>query len=329
MSSDDQGPLLTAEDLREAENRIRPYAHRTPVLTSSYLDERSGAELLFKCENFQRIGAFKFRGATNAVFSLAPEELERGVVAHSSGNHAQALALAARLRGTRATIVMPTTASAVKVAAVRGYGAEVVSCQPTVEDREQETERVLRETGGTLIHPYNDRRIIAGQATAAMELLEQVEGLDLVLAPVGGGGLLSGTTLAAHHFSPSTRVIGVEPAAADDAYRSLEVGEIQPSIDPKTIADGLLTSLGDLTFAVISELTDRIVTVSEEAIVEAMRTVWERMKIIIEPSAAVPVAAILAGQLDPAGQRVGIILSGGNVDLDRLPWSTRPSQSSV
>lgn len=329
MSSDDQGPLLTAEDLREAENRIRPYAHRTPVLTSSYLDERSGAELFFKCENFQRIGAFKFRGATNAVFSLAPEELERGVVAHSSGNHAQALALAARLRGTRATIVMPTTASAVKVAAVRGYGAEVVSCQPTVEDREQETERVLRETGGTLIHPYNDRRIIAGQATAAMELLEQVEGLDLVLAPVGGGGLLSGTTLAAHHFSPSTRVIGVEPAAADDAYRSLEVGEIQPSIDPKTIADGLLTSLGDLTFAVISELTDRIVTVSEEAIVEAMRTVWERMKIIIEPSAAVPVAAILAGQLDPAGQRVGIILSGGNVDLDRLPWSTRPSQSSV
>jgi threonine dehydratase len=329
MSSDDQGPLLTAEDLREAENRIRPYAHRTPVLTSSYLDERSGGELLFKCENFQRIGAFKFRGATNAVFSLAPEELERGVVAHSSGNHAQALALAARLRGTRATIVMPTTASAVKVAAVRGYGAEVVSCQPTVEDREQETERVLRETGGTLIHPYNDRRIIAGQATAAMELLEQVEGLDLVLAPVGGGGLLSGTTLAAHHFSPSTRVIGVEPAAADDAYRSLEVGEIQPSIDPKTIADGLLTSLGDLTFAVISELTDRIVTVSEEAIVEAMRTVWERMKIIIEPSAAVPVAAILAGQLDPAGQRVGIILSGGNVDLDRLPWSTRPSQSSV
>jgi threonine dehydratase len=315
MSSDDQGPLLTAEDLREAENRIRPYAHRTPVLTSSYLDERSGAELLFKCENFQRIGAFKFRGAS--------------VVAHSSGNHAQALALAARLRGTRATIVMPTTASAVKVAAVRGYGAEVVSCQPTVEDREQETERVLRETGGTLIHPYNDRRIIAGQATAAMELLEQVEGLDLVLAPVGGGGLLSGTTLAAHHFSPSTRVIGVEPAAADDAYRSLEVGEIQPSIDPKTIADGLLTSLGDLTFAVISELTDRIVTVSEEAIVEAMRTVWERMKIIIEPSAAVPVAAILAGQLDPAGQRVGIILSGGNVDLDRLPWSTRPSQSSV
>jgi threonine dehydratase len=329
MSSDDQGPLLTAEGLREAENRIRPYAHRTPVLTSSYLDERSGAELLFKCENFQRIGAFKFRGATNAVFSLAPEELERGVVAHSSGNHAQALALAARLRGTRATIVMPTTASAVKVAAVRGYGAEVVSCQPTVEDREQETERVLRETGGTLIHPYNDRRIIAGQATAAMELLEQVEGLDLVLAPVGGGGLLSGTTLAAHHFSPSTRVIGVEPAAADDAYRSLEVGEIQPSIDPKTIADGLLTSLGDLTFAVISELTDRIVTVSEEAIVEVMRTVWERMKIIIEPSAAVPVAAILAGQLDPAGQRVGIILSGGNVDLDRLPWSTRPSQSSV
>ncbi len=325
MSSFAQEPLLTAEDLKEAADRIGPHAHRTPVLTSSYLDERVGAELFFKCENFQRIGAFKFRGATNAVFSLLPEELERGVVAHSSGNHAQALALAARLRGTRATIVMPTTASAVKVAAVRGYGAEIVPCQPTVEDREQETDRVLRETGGTLIHPYNDRRIIAGQATAAMELLEQVAKLDLILAPVGGGGLLSGTTLAAHHFSPSTRVVGVEPAAADDAYRSLAAGEILPSIDPRTIADGLLTSLGDLTFAVVSELTDSIVTVSEEAIIEAMRTVWERMKIVIEPSAAVPVAALLEGKIDPAGQRVGVILSGGNVDLDRLPWS--PAQS--
>jgi threonine dehydratase len=320
MSSIAQEPLLTKGDLKEAEARIRPHAHRTPVLTSSYLDERTGAKLFFKCENFQRIGAFKFRGATNAVFSLAPEELERGVVAHSSGNHAQALALAARLRGTGATIVMPTTASAVKVAAVRGYGAQVVPCQPTVEDREQETERVLRETGGTLIHPYNDRRIIAGQATAAMELLEQVEGLDLILAPVGGGGLLSGTTLAAHHFSPPTRVVGVEPAAADDAYRSLAAGEILPSVDPQTIADGLLTSLGDLTFAVISRLTHSIVTVTEEAIVEAMRTVWERMKIIIEPSAAVPVASLLAGAVDPAGQRVGVILSGGNVDLDQLPW---------
>jgi len=327
MSSFAQEPLLTSEDLKEAADRIRPHAHRTPVLTSSYLDERVGAELFFKCENFQRIGAFKFRGATNAVFSLAPEELERGVVAHSSGNHAQALALAARLRGTQATIVMPTTASAVKMAAVRGYGAEVILCQPTVEDREQETDRILRETGGTLIHPYNDRRIIAGQATSAMELLEQVEGLGLILAPVGGGGLLSGTTLAAHHFSPSTRVVGVEPAAADDAYRSLAAGEILPSIEPRTIADGLLTSLGDLTFEVISQFTDSIVTVTEEAIVEAMRTVWERMKIIIEPSAAVPVAALLEGKLDPSGQRVGVILSGGNVDLDRLPWS--PSQSSV
>ena len=320
MSSFAQEPLLTAEDLKEAADRIGPHAHRTPVLTSSYLDGRVGAELFFKCENFQRIGAFKFRGATNAVFSLAPEELERGVVAHSSGNHAQALALAARLRGTRATIVMPTTASAVKMAAVRGYGAEIVTCRPTVEDREQETDRVLRETGGTLIHPYNDRRIIAGQATAAMELLEQAAKLDLILAPVGGGGLLSGATLAAHHFSPSTRVVGAEPTAADDAYRSLEAGEILPSIEPRTIADGLLTSLGDLTFAVISELTESIVTVSEEAIIEAMRTVWERMKIIIEPSAAVPVAALLEGKLDPTGQRVGVILSGGNVDLDRLPW---------
>jgi threonine dehydratase len=318
-------PLLTAGELEEAAARLRPHAHRTPILTSSYLNERVGAELFFKCENFQRIGAFKFRGAANAVFSLVPEELERGVVAHSSGNHAQALALAARLRGTRATIVMPTTASAVKVAAVRGYGAEIVTCKPTVEERERETNRVLEETGGTLIHPYNDRRIIAGQATAAMELLEQVEELGLILAPVGGGGLLSGTTLAAHHFAPAARVVGVEPAAADDAYRSLEAGEIMPSIAPQTIADGLLTSLGELTFSVISTLTDSIVTVSEEAIVEAMRTVWERMKIVIEPSAAVPVAALLEGKLDPAGQRVGVILSGGNVDLDRLPWLTQPS----
>lgn len=315
-----QEPLLTALDLEQAAGRIRPHAHLTPVLTCSHLDERTEAQIFFKCENFQRVGAFKFRGATNAVFSLSPAELERGVVAHSSGNHAQALALAARLRGARATIVMPKTASAVKMAAVRGYGAEIVTCEPTVDSREQETARVLEKTGGTLIHPYNDRRIIAGQATAAMELLEQVENLDLVLAPVGGGGLLSGTALAAHHFSPSTRVVGVEPAAADDAYRSLQAGEILPSIAPATIADGLLTSLGDLTFSVISAMADGIVTVGEEAIVAAMRTVWERMKIVIEPSAAVPVAALLSRALEVADQRVGVILSGGNVDLDRLPW---------
>ena len=312
--------LLSADELEAAHERIRPYVHRTPVLTSAFFDERFGAQIHFKCENFQKVGAFKIRGASNAVLSLSDEELTRGVVAHSSGNHGQALALAARLRGATARVVMPSTATPIKVASVRGYGAEVIPCPPTSEGRRSETERVVRETGGTLVHPFNDLRVIAGQATAAMELLEDVPGLDLVLAPVGGGGLLSGTALAAHHFAPDTRVVGAEPVAADDAYRSLESGRIQPSIEPRTIADGLLTSLGELTFAVIRELVERIVTVSEESIVAAMRLVWERMKIVIEPSAAVPVAALLEEKLEVQGRRLGIILSGGNVDLDHLPW---------
>ena len=309
-------------ELIEARARVEPYAHRTPVLTSAYFDHLTGAELFFKCENFQKVGAFKFRGACNAVFSLSPEELERGVVAHSSGNHAQALALAARLRGTRATIVMPENATAIKVAAVRDYGAKVVLCQPTQESREGETARIVEETGASLIHPFNDSRIVAGQSTAAQELLEDVSELDGILAPVGGGGLLSGCALAAHHFSPATRVVGAEPAAADDAARSLEAGHILPALPPATIADGLLTSLGELTFAIIRDHVERIVTVDEAAIVEAMRAVWERMKIIIEPSSAVPVAALLSGNLGVRSERVGVILSGGNVDLGRLPWQT-------
>jgi threonine dehydratase len=309
------------ETLRSAHDRIQPFAHRTPVLTSSYLDERFGAQLFFKAENFQKVGAFKFRGATNAVFSLAEEEAARGVVTHSSGNHAQALALAARNRGIPAWVVMPKNAPAVKKAAVRDYGAEVVLCEPSLEARESETARVQKETGATLIHPFNDPRIIAGQATAALELMEQVEApLDRILTPVGGGGLCSGAALAAHYLSPATRVMGVEPKAADDAYRSLQEGTIQPSIHPQTLADGLLTSLGPLTFAILRRHVE-IVTVSEEAMVEAMRTVWERMKIVIEPSAAVPLAALFEGALDVHDQRVGIILSGGNVDLARLPWS--------
>jgi threonine dehydratase len=309
-------------ELTEARSRIEPYAHRTPVLTSAHFDHLTGAELFFKCENFQKVGAFKFRGACNAVFSLSPQELERGVVAHSSGNHAQALALAARLRGTRATIVMPENATAIKVAAVRDYGAEVVLCQPTQESREGETARIVETTGASLIHPFNDSRIVAGQSTAAQELLEEVADLEVILAPVGGGGLLSGCALAAHHYSPATRVVGTEPAAADDAARSLAAGRILPAVPPATIADGLLTSLGELTFAIIRDHVERIVTVDEAAIVEAMRAVWERMKILIEPSSAVPVAALLNGGLDVRGQRVGVILSGGNVDLDRLPWQT-------
>lgn len=312
--------IPTAADLTAAAERIDPHIHHTPVLTCGYLDQQCGTELFLKCENFQKVGAFKFRGACNAVFSLSPEELARGVAAHSSGNHAQALALAARLRQTQATIVMPENSTAVKIAAVRGYGAEVVLCPATTEAREAETARVVRETGATLIHPFNDSRIIAGQGTAALELLEEIPDLDLLLAPVGGGGLLSGTTLAAQNFSPRIRVVGAEPSAADDAKRSLETGTLQPSIDPQTIADGLRTSLGELTFQMIRDGVERIVTVDEAAIIEAMRTVWMRMKILIEPSAAVPVAALLTGGLEVSGQRVGVILSGGNVDLDALPW---------
>ena len=314
---------LSRRDIESAHARVRSHAHRTPVLTSATFDRRLSTELFFKCENFQKIGAFKIRGAVNTLSQLSPEELERGVVTHSSGNHAQAIALASKLLGTRAWIMMPKTAPRVKVAAVRGYCAEIVFCEPGVETREAAAAEVIEATGAVLVHSYNDLRIIAGQATAAKELYEDVTDLDLVLAPVGGGGLVSGTALAAHHFSPGTRVIGVEPALADDAYRSLETGSIQPAVSPpQTIADGLLTNLGDLTFAVIRHHAERIVTVGDDEIVAAMRLVWERMKIVIEPSSAVPFAAVLAGKVDVRGLRVGIIVSGGNVDLDRLPWTT-------
>lgn len=313
--------LPSPVDLTRAHDRIAPLVHRTPVVTSAYFDHQCSARIFFKCENLQKIGAFKFRGACNAVFSLTDEDLKRGVVAHSSGNHAQALALAARLRNTRATIVMPENSAAVKIAAVEDYGARVVFCPPGTEARESALEEVIIETGGTLVHPFNDPRIIAGQGTAAKEMLEEVPDLDLILAPVGGGGLLSGTILAASALSPQTEVVGAEPTAADDAARSLAEGSIQPAIDPpRTVADGLRTCLGELTFAMISSGVSQIVTVDEAAIIEAMRTVWMRMKILIEPSAAVPVAALSSGELDVSGRRVGIILSGGNVDLDSLPW---------
>lgn len=310
-------------EIEAAHQRLAGVAHRTPVLTSAYFNERTGAELFFKCESFQKVGAFKFRGAFNAISSLGAEELARGVVTHSSGNHAQAVALAARLKGARATIVMPANAPQVKVAAVRGYGARVILCEPSLVARESGIQEVIRETGAVLVHPYNDLRIIAGQATAARELLADVPRLDAVVAPVGGGGLLSGTALAAAYFAPGTRVFGAEPSGADDAARSLASGRIEPSVEPRTIADGLLTSLGEHTFAVIRRRVEAIVTVDDEAIVEAMRRVWERMKIVIEPSAAVPLAALLAGRLDLAGKRVGMIVSGGNVDLERLPWLGR------
>jgi threonine dehydratase len=308
------------EAIRAAAERIRPYAHRTPVLTCSSLDTMAGAELFFKCENLQKVGAFKFRGAANTVFSLSEKEASAGVATHSSGNHAQALALAARLRGIPAHIVMPENSPKVKVAAVRGYGARIVFCAPTQKDREQTLERVVAETGATFIHPYNNPGIIAGQGTCALELLEQVSDLDLVMAPVGGGGLLSGTALSCHYLRPEVRVIAGEPKGADDAFRSLRDGRIYPSENPQTVADGLRTSLGTLTFPIIRRYVERIVTVEEESIVAAMRHVWERMKVLIEPSAAVPLAAILEGGIETGGKRIGIILSGGNVDLDSLPW---------
>jgi threonine dehydratase len=310
----------SAADIQRASERIRPHAHRTPVLTCAGLDERAGAKLFFKCENFQKVGAFKFRGACNAVLSLSQQEAARGVATHSSGNHAQALALAARLRGIPAHIVMPDNSPRVKVEAVRGYGGRIVFCRPTQEDRENSLRELVRATGAQLIHPYNDPRVVAGQATAARELLEQAEDLQLILVPVGGGGLASGTALAAHFWSLATRVAPVEPEAADDARRSLLSGRIQPSLSPKTIADGLRTSLGELTFGILRALVSEVFTVSEQAIVGAMRLVWERMKILIEPSAAVPVAALLEGKLPVRGLRVGVILSGGNLDLDSLPW---------
>lgn len=274
-----------------------------------------------KCENFQKAGAFKFRGACNAIFALSENETSNGVVTHSSGNHAQAVALAAHLRSIPAYIVMPSNASAVKKAAVEGYGGRITYCEPTQEAREKATDQIVRATHAVFIHPYDNPLVIAGQGTAALELLEEVTDLDLVIAPVGGGGLLSGTAIAVRGSSQA-RVVGAEPEAADDAYRSIQAGVILPSIKPKTIADGLLTSLGELTFPIIRSQVERIVTVSEEAIIQAMHLIWERAKIIVEPSGAVPVAVLLEKKVDFSGLKVGVILSGGNVDLDLLPWAS-------
>lgn len=300
--------------IREAARRIAPYAHRTPVVTSQYFDRVTGGQLFFKCENLQKAGAFKFRGACNAVFSLPDEIAARGVATHSSGNHAQALALAAQLRGIPAWIVMPENASAVKQAAVQEYGGRIVHCTPTLAAREATAAAVIEETGATFIHPYDDARIIAGQGTAALELLEAVPGLDLILAPVGGGGLISGTALAAAELSPSTAVFAAEPTGADDAYRSLAAGRIIPVQEADTVADGLRTSLGELTFAVIQRHVREIATVSDDEIIAAMKTFWQRTKLLIEPSAAVPLAAVISGRIATADRRIGIILSGGNVD---------------
>ncbi|MDZ7331089.1 MAG: pyridoxal-phosphate dependent enzyme [candidate division KSB1 bacterium] len=312
------GNQPTIEDLRAAQRRIAGLVHRTPVLTCTTLNEMTGAQLFFKCENFQKVGAFKFRGACNAVFSLPENEAAKGVVTHSSGNHAAALSLAARKRGIPARIVMPSNAPAVKIAAVKNYGGQITFCEPTQLARETAAAEIIKQTGAVMIHPYNNETVIAGQGTAALELLEDVPDLEYILAPVGGGGLLSGTAIAARSSSKNIKVIGCEPKNADDAYRSIKAGKIIPPVHPNTIADGLKTSLGEKTFPIIQQLVDEIVLVSEEQIILAMRHIFERMKVIIEPSSAVPFGALLSGKLNLAGKKVGIIISGGNVDLSKF-----------
>ena len=307
--------IPTKQDIIEAHNRIKSYIHHTPVLTSGTFNRRFGSRFYFKCENFQKAGAFKSRGAVNAVFSLSEAEASKGVATHSSGNHAQALARAAALRKIKAYIVMPDNAPRVKVDAVRGYGGEITFCEPTSSAREETLKQVIAKTGAVEIHPYDKFEIVAGQATAAKELLEAHPDLDMVLTPVGGGGLLAGTALAVKYFAVQTKVIACEPTGADDAYRSFYAGKIIPSENPQTIADGLLTSLGVLNFEIIKKDVVDIVTVSEASIKQAMKLIWERMKIIVEPSSAVPVAAVLEDKIDVKGKKVGIIISGGNVDL--------------
>ena len=312
-------PTLT--DIRAAAHRIRPHIHRTPILSCAGINRIVGAQLFFKCENFQKIGAFKIRGATNAVLSLGAQDAAAGVATHSSGHHAAALALAAQLRRVKAYVVMPATAPQVKKDAVAAYGAQITLCAPTLEARQARLDQIVAATGAAFIPPYNDEHIIAGQATVALELIEDISDLDLIMTPIGGGGLTSGTALVVRALCPRTRVIAAEPKGADDAYRSFRAGYIIPSVNPQTIADGLLTSLGDKTFAIIRDSVDDIVTVGEADIIEAMRLIWERMKIIVEPSAAVPLGALLGRSVDVKGKRVAIIVSGGNVDLTRLPFS--------
>ena len=307
-------------DILEAAERIKPYVHRTPVLTNESLNQKVGAQVFLKCENLQKVGAFKFRGACNAVFSLSDEEAMRGVVTHSSGNHAAALALAAKMRGIPAYIVMPSNAPSVKKEAVAGYGGQITFCEPTLAARESTMEGIRQKTGATVVHPYNNEKVIAGQGTAAMELLEDIPDLDVIIVPVGGGGLLSGTSIAAAGIKKGIRIIAGEPEMADDAFRSMQAGKIIPSENPKTIADGLLTSLGDLTFPIIQKNVEQIVTVSEAGIIASMKFIWERAKIIIEPSSAVAIGVLWEKKIDLSGLKVGVIISGGNVDLNKLPW---------
>lgn len=315
--------MISQETINEAHDRIRQFIHRTPVLTCQTINDQAGADLYFKCENFQKIGAFKARGGLNAVLQVAENQEGTAITTHSSGNHAQAVAFAARQVGMPAYIVMPSTAPQVKKDAVRGYGAEVIECEPTLEAREQGVRDVIARTGAVLVHPFDDDRVIAGQATSAKELIEdygQETPFDVILAPVGGGGLLSGTALSAHYFSPQTRIVAGEPDGAADAVLSFQSGRVEKAPYINTIADGLLTSLSERTLAIMRDHVSAILTVSDEEIIAAMRLIWERMKIIIEPSCAVPLAVVLKHPDQFTGQKVGIILTGGNVDLGKLPF---------
>lgn len=307
-------------DIQAAHNRIKPFIHRTPVMSSRLLNDYFGCDLIFKCENFQKVGAFKFRGASNAVLSLTDKEKSKGVVTHSSGNHAAALALASKMNGVKAYIVMPENAPVVKKNAVAGYGAEITFCKPTLESREGTTRLIMEKTGATLIHPYDNFNVICGQGTAAMELLEQAADLEIVIVPIGGGGLMSGTSTCIKETDNSIKVIGAEPYNANDAFKSFYSGNIIPSVNPITVADGLLTSLSDLTFSVIRKNVDMILTAKEESIIECMLLVWERMKIIIEPSSATVLAIIKENPEPFRGKKIGLIISGGNVDFRKLPF---------
>ena len=307
-------------DIKDAHERIKPFIHRTPVHSSISINEILNIDLYFKCENFQKVGAFKFRGATNAVRQLSKEEAKKGVSTHSSGNHAAALSLAARQLGVPAYIVMPENAPEIKKRAVEGYGAIITFCEPTLQAREETLSVVQKETGAAFIHPYNNFDVICGQGTAAKEFLEDVPDLDVIIAPIGGGGLMSGTAISSNSIKPEIKVYGAEPLNADDAFRSFNKKVLIPGGRPNTIADGLLTSLSPLTFQIIREELDGILTTKEETIVKAMRIIWERMKIVVEPSAAVPLAAIIENRYLFKGKKIGVIVSGGNVDMDSLPF---------
>ena len=310
------------EDVRSAAERIKGVGHRTPVLTSKTLDQLAGRKLFFKCENFQKVGAFKFRGGWNAVSMLSDSEAERGVCTHSSGNHAQAVAYSAQKRGIPAYIVMPNNSPDVKLNAVKGYGANITLCEPTLEARRTTLDGIAKKTGAAVIHPFNNPNVIAGQGTAALELIEEIGELDAVIAPIGGGGLMSGTCITTRSLLPKAKLFGAEPKGADDAYRSLKEGRMLPQENPNTICDGLLTSMGENTWKILKDHLNDIYTVSDDEVIKAMKLIWERMKIIIEPSCATPVAVVMSSEFKQLEniEKVGIILTGGNVDLAKLPF---------